>query len=341
GRPDLAAPLGPPRVALPDLGVLEHEDVLHRPEEAGLRVYREPDVDELVRDLRLVVEQPLEPRPDVGAVRLGDGLERALLDPGHHLGPGGDVARRVEDQSVDALRVVSRHPCGDPAAQRLAGDVSALDAEGVEQGDDVVAQVVDRVRHVRLTGEAVPDHVADDHPEPLGQSGHVAHERLEVAARAVQEEERRPVAGLQDAGRDPAGGDEAQAEAGAADVLPEAPVRGRRPGGQGARGRGGALVGRRHQALMRPEGRPSRTRPNADIAMAGLSWACWATAWASRRTRCMGWLSKIANPPLLANTRSTTRVHSCAMYERQAKYRTRASSLGSGPARALAISSSA
>ena len=113
-----------------------------------------------------------------------------------------------------SCRVITRSGCseashaGDPTAERLAGQVGALDARGVEVGEEVGDVVGDLVGMVEASGVAVAEHVDGVAPEAGFDVGDdVAGERLEVAARAVQEHHVGTVTGAQGARRDAAGVD--------------------------------------------------------------------------------------------------------------------------------------
>ena len=116
-----------------------------------------------------MVEQELDPPAHGRVARVTDRGERALPQPGHHLGLVGDVARRVEHQPATRSGLVGGGPRGDPAAQRLAGQVRGADVQRVHQPDQVIAQHVDGVRPVRQVGPAVADHVVGGHPEVLAR----------------------------------------------------------------------------------------------------------------------------------------------------------------------------
>ena len=79
-----------------------------------------------------------------------------------------------QHKSVDALRVAGGQTHRRHAAQRQTDQVRAFDAQTVEQGDDVVGQIVDRVRPGGHRGRAVAAGVVTDHHEPLLQLGQSA-----------------------------------------------------------------------------------------------------------------------------------------------------------------------
>ena len=76
-----------------------------------------------------------------------------------------------QDEPVDALRVAGGQPHRRHPAERQTDDVRAFDPQTVEQRDDVVGQVVDRVRPGGHRGRPVAAGVIADHHEPLLQLG--------------------------------------------------------------------------------------------------------------------------------------------------------------------------
>jgi hypothetical protein len=91
------------------------------------------------------------------------------------------------------------------AAQRLADDVSLLNAHRVQIGQQVVAVARDLVRVVRLAGVAVAEHVDGVAGVPRRVDADVADERLQVPTGPVQEDHRLASARLERPGRYPAG----------------------------------------------------------------------------------------------------------------------------------------
>jgi hypothetical protein len=75
--------------------------------------------------------------------------------------------------------------------------VRSLDAEHVEQPDDVPREVVECVRERWPVAVPVPDEVDGTHAEVATERAEVAAVGLGVATGAVQEQQRRTVAGLQ------------------------------------------------------------------------------------------------------------------------------------------------
>ena len=131
----------------------------------GRRVDGAAQVHQLVGDHLLVVEQELHPAAHGGVARVLHRRQRAVPQPGHHLGLVGDVAGGVEHQPPHPVGVVRGRPRRHPAAQRLAGQVRRLDAQRVHRAEQVVGEHVDRVRAVGQVRPAVPDHVVGGHPE--------------------------------------------------------------------------------------------------------------------------------------------------------------------------------
>ena len=101
-----------------------------------------------------------------------------------------------------------------------------LDAERVEQSDEVVGENVDRVRLVGQIGPAVTDHVVDRHAEVLGEAGDVPGVRLEVPAGAVQQHQVRAGPRLQHAGAHPVDVDVPQRVVEVGELRPDRHVRG-------------------------------------------------------------------------------------------------------------------
>ena len=186
---DLADPVRAPREVLAHLGVLQHQRVRDRAQETRAAVDGATQGDQLVGDHLGVVEQELDPAAHGRVARVTDRSERAVPQPGHHLGLVRDVARGVEYHPGDAVGVVGGGPRGDPAAQRLAGQVRRGDVQRVHQAGQVVAEHVDGVRPVRQVRPAVADHVVGSDAEVQRQARDVAGVGLQVAAGAMQEHE--------------------------------------------------------------------------------------------------------------------------------------------------------
>ena len=73
-----------------------------------------------------------------------------------------------------------------------------LDAEAVEQGHDVVGEVVDRVRASGTGATAVAAGVVADHPEVLGERVDLAVPHAQVGAHRVGQHDDRGVLGAGD-----------------------------------------------------------------------------------------------------------------------------------------------
>ncbi len=222
-RPDAARPLRVPGVAGAHVGLLEDEHVAHAPHGAGAGVDGQAHRDELVGDEVAVGrrEQPLQPRAHRLRRGLGDRAHGRVAHRGHRLRLAGHVARRGQHEPVDALGMVGGHPRGDPPAQRLARQVHALQAQRIEQREQVVGVDVEGVRAVGPVAEAVPRHVVGDHAEVLAQRREVAQIGLGVPAGAVQQHERRARSGLDHACGHAAGRDHVLAQRRAHQLGPQ------------------------------------------------------------------------------------------------------------------------
>jgi hypothetical protein len=75
------------------------------------------------------------------------------------------------------------------AAERQPDEVSLADPEPVEQGDEVVGQVIDRVGTVRDGETAVPAGVVADNPEPFLQGGDLGIPHLVCGPKRVREDD--------------------------------------------------------------------------------------------------------------------------------------------------------
>ena len=94
-----------------------------------------------------------------------------------------------------------------PSAQRLPAQVHPLGADGVEERHQVRDVVADLQRMAGLVGVAVAEHVDGPGGEVLGVRLEVADVGLGVAARPVQQHQRRlaRIARVQVPGANPAG----------------------------------------------------------------------------------------------------------------------------------------
>ena len=122
--------------------------------------------------------------------------------------------------------MVGGGPRGDPAAQRLAGQVRGADVQRVHQPDQVIAEHVDGVRPVRQVRPAVADHVVGGHAEVGGQARDVAGVGLQVTAGAVQQHQVGTGSGAQHAGAHAVHVDVAQLVVGVGQLAPDADVLG-------------------------------------------------------------------------------------------------------------------
>ena len=224
GAVDLADPGRIPGEVLAHLGVLQHQRVADRAQEPVPAVDRAAQVDQLVGHHLLVVEQELHPAADGRVARVLHGRQRAVPHPRHHLGLVGDVAGRVQHQPVHPVGMVGGRPGGHPAAERLARQVRAGDAERVHQADQVIGEHVDRVRPVGQVRPAVPDHVVGGDPERRGQPGDVAGVGLQVPAGPVQQDQVGSRPGLQHPGAHPADVHVAERVVDVAELAPDADV---------------------------------------------------------------------------------------------------------------------
>jgi len=87
--------------------------------------------------------------------------------------------------------VLDRQPPRDRAAEGVAHQVCALDAELLDQCRDVVGQVLGAQRPIDVGGAAMPLQVGHDHTPPLGQSRSDRVEDLAARDSAVQQDQRR------------------------------------------------------------------------------------------------------------------------------------------------------
>ena len=105
-------------------------------------------------------------------------------------------------QPVDPGRLAGGQPHRGHPAQREPGDVRPFGADLVEEGDQVVHQVVERVRPRRRRRVAVPAGVVGDDAEPLGQRRHLRVPHAPGGAEGVGEDDDRrvgrPVHGVRD-----------------------------------------------------------------------------------------------------------------------------------------------
>ena len=107
--------------------------------------------------------------------RLGDGGAAAGPHRRGAVGPGRCGwqcgAGAEQGEPVDPVGVAGRDPHRRHAAERQPDEMGPPDAEPVEQGDEVVGQVVDRVGPVGDRGVTVAAGVVANHPEPLLERG--------------------------------------------------------------------------------------------------------------------------------------------------------------------------
>ena len=94
-----------------------------------------------------------------------------VVDPLPREGQGRLRQRVHEDQRLDALGVLEHQPLGDDAAHRVAEQVEALQPEGVEGGDGIGDELVERVaRRIAGVGRvAVATVVPRHHPTVGGE----------------------------------------------------------------------------------------------------------------------------------------------------------------------------
>ena len=100
----------------------------------------------------------------------------AVPEGAHDAGSVTPGLRRREDgggahegQALDAARLVAGEPHADHPAEGHAGPGEPVDAEAIEQGDDVDAEVGDRGRPLDDLGAAVAPMIDGDDTEVLGQ----------------------------------------------------------------------------------------------------------------------------------------------------------------------------
>ena len=112
---------------------------------------------------------------------------------------GNEPSRRqeaeIDHEPAHAARVLDRDPPCDLAAERVAHDVGLLEPELLEQAGDVVGQVLGAQRPVDVRGAAVALEVGDDHAPARRELGRDGGEDLPAPDPAVEQDQRRPVAG--------------------------------------------------------------------------------------------------------------------------------------------------
>jgi hypothetical protein len=138
--------------------------------------------------------------------------------------PGGTKQR----EPVDPLGRVDGELGRQPAAERPADDVDALEPEAVEDLEVVVDEIVHRLDLGHVVGAAEPGVVGRHHREAAGQQPEEGVPRARAAGR-VEEEERGPLAAPLDVDR------------AAAELEPFAGALGRRAGRVGHVGQGTAV----------------------------------------------------------------------------------------------------
>src|SRR5207248_6199349 len=74
----------------------------------------------------------------------------------------------AEHQLLEPLRRMAPEPHPGHAAHREAAETDPVDAVRVEEREDVLPEIGDRVRTRRNGGAAMPAHVVAEHPEALG-----------------------------------------------------------------------------------------------------------------------------------------------------------------------------
>ena len=158
------------------------------------------DVDQLVGDVAVdVVHQQLEalpgdgPRSSSSTARSVDVRMRSITS-GLACVPPAATSCSVQH----AIGLLAREPGRHPPAERLAHEVGAVDAADIEVAEHVVDVARDLVVVVRLVGVAVAEQIDGVAAEPgLDVGDDVARERLEVAARPVEEQHVLALAGHQ------------------------------------------------------------------------------------------------------------------------------------------------
>ena len=111
------------------------------------------------------------PRRPVAAVI----VEKMLQPRRRQAARGVDAARPDQDQAVDPLRRVERHPQRAGAAERIAERVGLGHAKRVEQTEHRAGEIAERILAVDALGRApVTGHVGYDHVESVRP----AHRRL-------------------------------------------------------------------------------------------------------------------------------------------------------------------
>lgn len=201
----------------------------HRAGEPRSGVDSLPDRDELVGDGGRIGHQPLQPGPDPLGGRVVRGGLGQSADPLHHLRGGHRAARGVEHQLPRPLRVRGRELDRHPAAERLAVEVGPLHTDGVEQAREVLDVGVELQVGPGVRGVTVAWVVVGDHPEVLGQRGHVVRVGLDMTTGAGHQHQRVTVSGFQYAGAPRADVDVTDAVFGRAQSHPHRDVGRRSP----------------------------------------------------------------------------------------------------------------
>jgi len=102
----------------------------------------------------------------------------------------------VQHQLLHPFRKTRGEPYRDHRAERFARQDRGPGADRVEEIAQMVGEVVELVRDIRAIGEAVADHIDRVDVKMLGVLRQVARVGLDVAAGAVQQDERRAGTGL-------------------------------------------------------------------------------------------------------------------------------------------------
>ena len=149
-----------------------------------------------------VREEPAQPRPRDHEARLcgGRGAERADDARDGEDGPPAQVRDRDprrgdEARALDALRVLDLQLGGHEAAHRVADDDARAELELLAERVDLARVVRDRDLLARHLGVAEPGQVHRDAAPLLREVGQVLEPVLPAAGEAVDEDDRRPVAG--------------------------------------------------------------------------------------------------------------------------------------------------
>ena len=140
------------------------------------------------------------------AVEKGDQGDEAVAEADRELDAQLDAGRgevgAVENQPVDAAGVFERKEQGDVAAVAESEQIGALDALGIEQGFEIVAELFERERSGSARGAAVTARIDGEDAAGLGEVVDLMDEVVRAFAVAVQQHQRRAVAGFADVERD-------------------------------------------------------------------------------------------------------------------------------------------